>query len=79
MQGTSGEGYDGEIVEFLRSRCIGFQRGEHGLITVIESLVRPRDGPPTVIYQLRSADGHDDAILRSRPRIDIPAPSQSIW
>ena len=69
------EPFEGEIVAYLRSRCIGFQRAKGGLVTVIESLVRPKDGAPTLIYQMRNADGSQDAILRSRPRIDIPAPA----
>ncbi len=66
--------FNGEIVAVLRSKCIGFQRRDAGLVTVVESLIRPKDGPPTVVYQLWSADGAINLILRSRPRIDIPAP-----
>ncbi len=75
MQNAGEEPFDGEIVGYLRSRCIGFQRGETGLVTVIESLVRTKEDAPTIIYQLRSADGKSDRMLRKRPRIDIPAPA----
>ena len=74
MKNAGEEPFDGEIVGYLRSKCIGFQRGETGLVTVIESLVRTNEDVATVIYQLRSADGKSDRVLRRRPRIDIPAP-----
>ncbi len=66
--------YEEEIVQVLRSRCIGFQRGTHGLVTVVENLVRPRQGPPTIVYQLKSAHEPERPPLRFRPRIDIPPP-----
>lgn len=66
--------FEEEIVQVLRSRCIGFQRGQHGLISVLETLVRSRQGPPTIVYQLKSAHEPDRPPLRFRPRIDIPAP-----
>lgn len=74
MENSGRNAYQGEITEYLRSRCIGFQRGAGGLVTVIESLVRSKGGAPTLVYQLRSADGASDCVLDSRPRIDIPPP-----
>ena len=69
--------FDGEIVAVLRSRCIGFQRDGAELVTVIESLVRPKAGAPTRVYQVRSRDGSISRALRRRLHIDVPAPSRT--
>ena len=74
MRNDSANTFEGEIVAILRSKCIGFQRDGPQLVSVLESLVRPKDGPPTTVYQLRRSDGTQVAVLRSRPPIDIPAP-----
>lgn len=66
--------FEEEIVEILRLKCIGFQRAGHELVSVVESLVRPQQGPPTIVYQLKSVHRPDSAPLRFRPRIDIPPP-----
>ncbi len=71
--------YDGEIVAVLRSQCIGYQRDQDELISVIESLVQPKEGPPTIIYQIQRRDGSRGVLLRSRPMIDIPAPDPANW
>ncbi len=75
MDKTGANTFEGEIVAILRSKCIGFQRDGEQLVSVLESLVRPKDGPPTVVYQLRRSDGTQVAVLRRRPPIDIPAPA----
>jgi len=76
MDERSSNLFTGEIVAVLRSRTIGFIRDREQLITVIESLVRTReDGPPVLVYQLRGPGGSTDAVLRTRPAIDIPAPA----
>lgn len=67
MDRRSIDTFDGDIVAVLRSKCSGFQRRGDGLVTVVESLVRLTSGPPTVVYQLRSADGVVNLVLRSRP------------
>ncbi len=74
MAGQTDNVYEEEIVQVLRSRCIGFQRGTHGLVTVLETLVRPRQGPPTIVYELKSVHEPERPPLRFRPRIDIPPP-----
>ncbi len=74
MDNQTNVAFEDEIVQILRSRCIGFQRAQHGLVSVVESLVRPKQGPPTIVYHLKSARRPDSAPLRFRPRIDIPLP-----
>lgn len=72
--------FEGEIEAFVRSECIGFQRGPDGLIAVVESLVQPKRGPLTRVYQIQTSDEHGRKLLRYRPRIDIIAPQRCpLW
>ncbi len=77
MHNPCDDTFEGKIVAVLRSTCIGFQRHGAELVPVIESLVRPKEGPPTRVYQVRSRDGSISRTLRRRPHIDIPAPSRT--
>ncbi len=62
------------VAAVLDDAGVGFQREGERLITVVESLVKPKDGPPTLVYQLQSPDLPPQRLLRKRPRIDIPPP-----
>ncbi len=79
MHDANDDTFAGEIVAVLRSTCIGFQRHGAELVPVIASLVRPKAGTPTLVYQVRSRDGSISRVLRRRPRIDIPAPSRTAY
>ncbi len=76
MSAAMDDTYDDEIAAFIRSRCIGFQRGNDRLIVVVENLVQPKIGPLTRVYQVESPGEARSRLLRHRPHIDIPAPSQ---
>jgi hypothetical protein len=74
MRDASAEVFEGEIVAWLRSRCIGFQRDADRVLAVVESLVQPRDGAPLLVYQIKDPQAAPGPLLRFRPRIDIPPP-----
>ena len=76
MSDATGETFDDEITSFIRSRCIGFQRGDAGLLAVVENLVQPKTGPLTRVYQVAVPGQARPSLLRRRPRVDIPAPPQ---
>jgi hypothetical protein len=77
---TNSATFEGEIEAFVRSECIGFQRGPDGLIPVVQSLVQPKRGPLTTVYEIQARDGLGRKLLRYRPRIDIIAPQRRpVW
>ena len=68
------ERFEGQIRAVVRARCIGYQRGDDGLVSVIEMLADVVDGPFTLVYQLVPRTTPPSPLLRARPRVDIPAP-----
>jgi hypothetical protein len=74
MRDASTEIFEGEIVVWLRSRCIGFQRDADRLLAVVESLVQPKGGAPLLVYQVKDPLTAARPLLRFRPRIDIQPP-----
>ncbi len=81
MEGASSQkAFDGEIESFVRSECIGFQRGPDGLIPIVQSLIQPKRGPLTTVYHIQTLNPNDRTLLLHRPRVDIIAPQRRpLW
>ncbi len=71
--------FEGEIESYVRTECIGFQRGtDDGLVPVLQLLVQPKRGPLTTVYVVQTRDDSERPLYRYRPPIDIPAP-RALW